>query len=73
MNAIFFPFVGTLAFGWYGQIKGTSKESTSKLLIAQGVLGFVLFAMGALSGALGAAFAWLVLIGTVFGKVSVLG
>ncbi len=73
MNGVLFPYLGTLAFGWLGQIKGTSKEPISKLLLAQGVLGFLLFAIGALAGTLGIAFAWLILIGTVFGKVGVLG
>ncbi len=73
MNGILFPLAGTIAFGWLGQIKGTSHESVTKLLLAQGVLGFLLFGMGALSAYLGVAFAWLILVGTVFGKVGVLG
>ena len=72
MNGILFPYVATIGFGWLGQIKGTSKESAPKLVLAQGMLGFVLFAIGALSASLGIAFAWLILVATVFGKVGVL-
>lgn len=73
MNGILFPLVGTIGLGWLGQIKGSSKEPITKLLVAQGILGFMLFAIGALSSSLGIAFAWLILVGTAFGKVGILG